>query len=263
MSSDERRLKRGLKDVSNLFVDDSAHEGKFFDANESFLKCVGVYRPMSPSPALISTKMASLLTRCGISSAILSIGRKLEPGVKSIFEGPCLEIPWNDFEQLKRKALSMKIESCVRRQVLFLDFDEHSAEHLRSVVPLLDRWVFTVPPTVDGIIEAYRMIKGTRRLVQSSMQYYLVFEGDIRGREADEVLFEKFSAVLSEKLGINLVWLGHIAAGSGRGNFDDAFDLSHFFLRDAGAYELPDKLALFDHVKAETSKMMSFFDENV
>lgn len=263
MSSEERRLKRGLKDVSNLFVEDSAHEGKFFDANESFLKCVGVYRPMSPSPALVSTKMASLLTRSGISSAILSIGRKLEAGIKSMFEGPCLEIPWNDFEQLKRKALSIKMESCVRRQVLFLDFEEHSSEHLKSVVPLLDRWIFSVPPTVDGIIEAYRMIKGTRRLVQSSMQYYLVFEGDIRGREADEVLFEKFSSVLSEKMGINLVWLGHISTGSAGGHFDEAFDLSHFFLRDAGAYELPDKLALFDHVKAETTKTMRFFDENV
>lgn len=263
MSSEERRLKRGLKDVSNLFVEDTSLEGKFFDAQESFLKCVGVYRPMSPSSVLISTKIASLLTRCGISSAILSVGRKLEPGVRSLFEGPCLEIPWNDFEQLKRKALLMKIESSVRRQVLFLDFEEHSSEHLKSVVPLLDRWVFSVPPTVDGIIEAYRMIKGTRRLVQPPLQYYLVFEGDVRGHEADEVLFEKFSAVLSEKMGINLVWLGHIAPESGRSCFDEAFDLSHFFLRDAGVYEQPDKLALFDHVKAESSKATGFLDENI
>lgn len=263
MASDERRLKRGLKDVSNLFVDASSLETKFFDSNESFLKCVGIYRPMSPSPILISTKIATLLTRCGISSAILSIGRKMEPLAKSLFEGPCLEIPWNNFELLKRKAFSMKLEPLVRRQVLFLDFDERSPEHLKSVIPLLDRWIFSIPATIDGVIEAYRMIKGTRRLAHPPVQYYLVFEGEAREREVDEVLFEKFSNLLSEKMGINLVWLGHISAAKGIDRPEEGLDLSHFFLRDAAALELPDKLALFDHVKAESSKAMSFFDENI
>lgn len=249
MASDERRLKRGLSDVSPLF-EDKSRERTAWDAGDFFLKCVSVYRPFSRGSIAVASKLLSVLCRGGMPGTVLSIGKTAgeSKGWTDAESVRC--VSWSEFERLKRRNLSAQSLAVKGRQVIFLDFDERASLFLRSALPLLDRWIFSVPPTVDGIMEAYRMMKGTRGVAPAMLQYCLVFEGDGREREADELLFEKFSSLLSRKLGINLVWLGYVAEPEQKDFAEEELDLSHFFLQDTESLDAADKRALFEHLRA-------------
>ncbi|MBU3759622.1 MAG: hypothetical protein FGM27_06800 [Candidatus Omnitrophica bacterium] len=257
MAPEERRLKRGLGDVSRLFKEKPIPQNEWA-VGEFFLKCVAVHRPLSSSARPFILALRRMLIEGGMPAELVRIGGNPLTAHQQETRGDIQDLTWEEFESLNRPSLRKSRGLNEGKQVLIFDFDEGEPEHLKRVLPLMDRWIFAVPPTVDGIIESYRMMKGTRGVVSSSLQYCLVFEGPSGDQGLEEVLFEKFSAVLSQRLGIHLVWLGSAANSEDACRFGDRLDLSHFFLRDTSEIDAFDKQSLFEHLRLLKGVQESF-----
>ncbi len=257
MNGEERKLKRGLKDISNLFLDESRSREPASSHGEAlFLKCVGVYQPFKEKIQFAPHRLAKALSEHEVPCSVLSIGKvSALPNSDGVSHAA---LDWAAFENLCRQPLLMADGGKLQKQMVLFDFDERHPSHLQAVVPLLDRWIFLVPPSLDGIMEAYRMMKGTRSLAQGLLQYYLLFEGPKGQGETDSFLFEKFSTMASDRLGINLVWLGYLNPSQDTKGSKD-LDLDNFFLADNAPVEMLGKFAVLNYAAAffgqESGKM--------
>lgn len=248
MNGEERKLKRGLKDISTLFVDDVASaEGESFAEKPIFFKCVAVYQPFKEKIQYAPFRLAKALSEHQIPCTVLSIGRVSsippESGVSNV------PLDWPAFESLCHKPLPLPENGKLQSQMVLFNFDDRHPRYLHAIVPILDRWIFLVPPSLDGVMEAYRMMKGTRAITQGLLQYYIIFEGQKGEGEIDSFLFEKFSSLVSDRLGISLVWLGYLNNDSDSKASRD-LDLDNFFLLDTSAVEVPAKFAILNYAAA-------------
>lgn len=94
--------------------------------------------------------------------------------------------------------------------LIFLDFEPSQFRSLARVALLLDRVVLFVQPSVESLRESYRLIKVFSRL-NHEIEFLLLFRGRPRQEDQEEFLFERFSLITSRFLGISPGWLGELA----------------------------------------------------
>jgi len=250
MRPEERKLKRGLQDVSGIFRAKNSAPDPVLLSNESDPKTVAVVNPGNFGDTLfLNSYLASLTAACGHSSAVISIGqaKKGDGRGSHRFSNsrrlavPHVSILWDEFEMLCAKPLSLHRADQPGYPMVFVNTEYAHSSKVSKIAPILNKCILAVSPTVDSLLEAYRFIKGLH-VYNQNLQYYLLFEGTTAG-ETGCILFERFAAILSRHLGINLVWLGHLNPLYS-GSDDPELELEPLFHKDFSSTESPSGIAL-------------------
>ena len=255
-----RKLKRGLRDISSLFNAESA------DVKSSGIKQAGfqieilnVFSPDFPADSFfLNTFLASQITTQERPCSILSI----QPSSQPVSEQIQIHQPGSHFvpmeshgENLKRFLLSWERfeEICCHApcheggvslsQTLFLDLDALLLPQMEKVIPLLDKWILLLRPSLDSLTEAYKWMKGGAFL-NRELDYFILFEGHPND-ERGEKLFEKLSAITEKNLGIHLFWLGYLNLASHSQYFVSELLIDHLFLNSIKKIEYPEKINLY------------------
>ncbi len=93
--------------------------------------------------------------------------------------------------------------------LVFLDFEPQQFHSLSRIALLLDRVVLFVQPEVESLREAYRLVKMFSSH-NREIEFLLLFRGKGLSRDAEEFLFERFSLITSRFLGIFPGWMGEL-----------------------------------------------------
>ncbi len=218
----EKRLKRGLEDLSPLFQ---------FPVSRPFeVQFVSICVPdQERATSLATTTVASdLVHQTGLFAFLVSIA----PGVnifpaKSRERLPSLELLdsrisrvslshqqlWN----LTRNGLNASGSSSVSRfpggnrgVLVFLEFEPSRFQTLGRIALLLDRVVLFPEPRVESLREAYRWTKILWNL-NREIEFFLLFRSPDLSESLGEFLFERFSLTTSRFLGTAAGWLGSLA----------------------------------------------------
>lgn len=207
---DRRRLKRGLKDISPLFAQTKPVSPSVSAADNSCAETqtVAILNPefLGDTPALTSW-FASEVKSLGSDVTILSLnaqgsetarGSSPERSVRHLnlnldqFEGVCRSLP-QAFEK-------------VENGILMFDIDWANIIHFEKAIPILDKLILVMNPTLESITEGYKWIKTSISLNQH-LDHYLILSG---GEGKAAVLFERLSEITARRLGIILNSLGSL-----------------------------------------------------
>lgn len=229
--NEERKLKRGLKDISPLFSreKEEGEGGTVVESVEPSIQILSVFSPgLSGDSLFLNTYFASQLASRERPCSILSIHSRylertrVENG--NLRESAAQEslgihlkrhiLSWDEFDQVWQRPLAPRLSAQPASQILFLDFEYSQAPRFEKVAPILDKWILYLQPTFESLSEAYKMIKAASAL-NVHLEYFLLFAGrptDKRGAH----LYEMFSDMAARRLGISLNWLGslHLPRGS-------------------------------------------------
>lgn len=213
---DSKKLKRGLKDISPLFEDRSKPVNRLESSFETFKP---VSRPQSISfwsaessqgRTLLNSKMAARVQSKGCESLLISLKSEIMPAAN-------LELPpgqkhyslsLDQFEIICRSDL--KPVEGFENAVLFFDFDYSNPVHFEKVIPMLDKWILLVGPELESLTEVFRFLKASMPL-HKNLEYY--FMAQTKDEKIAESLYEKFSDMVSRRLGIAMNWLGLYETG--------------------------------------------------
>ncbi|HTL47495.1 MAG TPA: hypothetical protein VL688_05470 [Verrucomicrobiae bacterium] len=257
--ADEKKLKRGLKDVSQLFNGPSPGVLETRE-NEMFIKMVGIYNPGDPGDALFLNGILAALVSTHYPSSILTVGERAEAEPKTAARPlpsatPHLGLPWDEFDKIRESPIHRHYSGSSPRHVMFINADFSQTARLPRVVPLLDKCLLLVRPDLESLMEAYKFVKGVQSL-NPRLQYFLIFEGASQG-ESGCFLFEKFSSLLARRLGVGLVWLGYLDPYRDAGRRGDELELEHLFLKDISSGEIPEKIALLELMTLQWMQLAS------
>lgn len=241
----EPKLKRGLKDVSPLFKmrkePGTVKPGK----QESALSSMALLNVASPFECLgMTMDFARHLSNLQHSCAAFSLSFDGEETVEKEQTVSCFKIHlnWKEFNTMLKLPPLMCGSNDSRFDSLFFPLDFRQVHYYPDIFPLLDNLILITEPTVEALLEAYKVIKGTIRL-NPVIQHFVVFK---KSNHFDpSFLFERFSSILARHLRINVIWLGYAEEHNGTWNFsavspDNLFDSSRLYS------ENPSKLVLAD-----------------
>ena len=280
MAFDEsRRLRRGLKDLSPLFVHGEEkpkpapirHAPRLEPVglpSEPTIEIMSAYCPDLPGDSLfLNSYLASSLAAARMVCSILSI-RAMSPeaGVEhSYFDKnkipsvqpellgerlKRLDLTWEQFSEICDRPLLRGISKGVQSQALFLDFDYPFLPDGEKVFSLLDKWILLLRPTLENITETYRLIKETS-YVKRGAEYFIFYEGTSQDPKG-EVLFERLSDMVAKYLGIHLNWLGYLNLREPPERLASNLALSHLFQKPIREFDAPEKIALADFAHSFT-----------
>ena len=232
--NEERKLKRGLKDISPLFSREREEKTVLVENAESGIQILNVFSPdLAGDSLFLNTYLASQVASRERPCSILSIhSRYLERereteernGSACGRKSNALEslgahlkrhtLSWDELEQVWQRPLAPRLSAQPRAQILFLDFEYSQAPYFERVIPLLDTWILYLEPSLESLSEAYKMIKAASTL-NVHLEYFLLFAGKPADKKGD-YLYERFSDMAARRLGVSLNWLGslHLPRGS-------------------------------------------------
>lgn len=266
MRDGEKKLKRGLKDISTLFAGEDpksrAAEKPVLPQAAGGVRTISLFSPDYPADSLFlnsyiasqlsspadSCSVISLQNECETEAGLSARVRENEDGSAPVHYSLC----WDEFEQVCAGPVPPQRAGASRRQTLFLKTDPLAVQHYNKLIPVLDKIVFFALPAVESLMEIYKLIKGTRSL-NSRVQYYLILEGDWTC-EHGSFLFEKLAVMLSEKLGVTLVWLGYFQPSSARGSGQPDMNLEPLLLADPPSSDAGAKFALAAYLSEALSR---------
>jgi len=252
--NESKKLKRGLEDLSPLFqgakipqvLDGSDSSDRCFTPAGSVLAvCRGDGSNFSASPLLAGMlfpqeKDALLLTITdGVSVP------KLSQPFGGLYRCP---LSWADFRKLCSKA-EPRIDSPLNlsRNVV-LDFDLRVGFPEESLLPLVDKCLFWIQPQFEHLASVYKLIKTTVAL-NPTLECYLVYEGEARDARG-EFVFEKLAALCSDRLGVDLTWLGSAWIDDENGGVVCDLRLEHLWLTPMDRSLVPEKMQLLRFASA-------------
>lgn len=210
MIPDSRRLKRGLKDISPLFDQESKEENKQIYVPSKMskpLKTLSVYDPRHGFSSLpLNTFFASFLKTLGHESVVVTLreDHKSLSGVGGPSDVKRFIINHQQFQTICRSD-SGKGEN-LSGSVLFFDFNPMNPVHFKTVLPVLDQWIFSLTPDFESLAEAYKVMKAAIP-VNPNLEYFVMYEGP-QNESKEALLFERFSELVSRRLGVGINWLG-------------------------------------------------------
>jgi len=259
----QKKLKRGLKDISPLFQGASKKTpqvAKPVDAtpvielaNEPLgTQCLAVFSPEILGDSLLlstflASKLATFQRPCSILSLNTMAARKQfgnEHSVQSESYGKHirrLSLSWDEFESLNDQPVS-RVTQPEKSHLLFVEFEHSQLPYVEKVIPILDKWIVLVKPSLESISEAYKMMKAAIPL-NRHLEFYMLFSGSSRDPRC-EMLFERFSELCARRLGIDLMWLGCLDFSQGSGKVFGDLSLEHLFLKSSTATDSVEKRAL-------------------
>jgi hypothetical protein len=220
---DRRRLKRGLKDISPLFGQSKASESESVPETPggAETQTVAILNPefLGDTPALTSW-FATEVKGLGSDVTILSLNPQEPDAAREIRSDSLrqravrhLNLSLDQFEGVCR-SLPQAFEKS-ENGILMFDIDWENILHFEKAVPILDKLILVLNPTLESLSEGYKWIKTSISLNQH-LDHYLILSG---GEEKASMLFERLSAITARRLGIILNSLGSLDS---RGKFHKA-----------------------------------------
>lgn len=234
---EERKLKRGLKDLSPLFqkrapvpkplVEASAEPVGVAGGNQ--VEVLSVFSPdFSEESFFWNTYLAAQLACERSPASIFSIlsrfsvhrrdNRSIERRIKKEVLGPYLErfsLSMAQFDRIITHFRALPKTDGHGPHFIFLDFEYYHIPYLEKIIPVMDKWILVLPPTFEGLSEGYKMMKAVYGL-NSRLEFFLIFQGYLSSKKAG-YLFERFSQLAARQLGVALHWLGCAQlAGTGK-----------------------------------------------
>jgi len=222
--SELKKLRRGLKDVSPLFLEIKEREAPIWlgpSTEPTSLKkaaeCWSVVRAERPSDSsyhntAFAVQIAARRQACWILTLSKQQTAGGEPGPLGTYAHPSgvkhLFLTWEDWNKIvgQPRAGSAAGPQPASSRLMFLDFDFSDGQAFEKVIPILDKWIFLVRPSFEALTETLKMIKASL-LLTNHLEYFVIFDGKASGRQAG-LFFERFSEVAARRLGVNLGWLG-------------------------------------------------------
>jgi len=256
----EKKLKRGLKDISPLFSRPRnvvETPGLPIETAPS-IGTATVFSPDYPGDSLLlNSYLASRILTMGTSCFVLSLGREPEnsrintrrSSQSKGLETGHVSISWEKFDSLCATQNKEPYGNPGRQRLIFLNSDLSQPSTFHKILPVLEYCVFILQPEIESVMEAYRYIKGAR-VLNSQIRYCVAFEGYVDEHKV-EWLYEQFSSMLSHRLQVDPIWLGYLQEMHHPGSLDDSLNLEP--LTSAGAYSFltPAKRALNDYCREQ------------
>lgn len=241
--SDIKKIKRGLEDVSEIFqssISRGAEVSKVEEAKEGAVEWVSVYSPGQPDDTFFLTAfLAAQFQARHIESSILTFEDDSLHNEKPKF----LRIPEKEGIDLKRDAISrddfltlwagapdLRLIKDRRRHLVFLDTCHFYSHEFERNVPLVDKLIMHVQPNMECIMECYRAVKRSISL-NAHLEYYFLFDGFLNDKRG-EFLFERLSELVSQNLGVQLIWLGHFTLSQDKPQVHCRLEFDHLFFKE-------------------------------
>lgn len=207
-----RKLIRGLKDISPLFTDPGAPSPK----RTAEIQVLSISSPHNDSDSLLlntyfASRLASPEKPCSLISLLSRTAnicpwqseiRKTEPFGRNIKRHSLF---WDEVEEVLLAGPG-KRRAALKDRNIFLDFEYRHLLYFPKILSLLDKWVLLLKPTPESLIEGYKMLKAGLML-NPWMECFMLLETKA-DPPYDSSIFEKFAALVSRNLKVNLGWLG-------------------------------------------------------
>lgn len=232
----DKKLKRGLQDLSPLFQQDpspsspqQAVSGRaMLPSVFSEVQFLAVGVPDHEGDAFLANAYlaSQLVRRTPLFASLVSIAPGLHtPAAKVAHPFPSLELlhPRISRVVLSHQSLWSLTQSKSQGkppvvtgspegipQLIFLDFEPSQFRSLRRIAVLVDRLILFIDPQPDSLREAYRMTKIFWHL-NPEIEFFLLFRGPAASPKQGEYFFERFSLITSRFLGVSTQWLGDLA----------------------------------------------------
>lgn len=223
MDIPDKKLKRGLKDVSALFqetertVAGTRHASPLPRLSKILplvteQQKIGLWTSQPLERPRAFDIFSGLLQKEGVSSARIKIrsetpGNRLQTAADSSALKSCT-MTLEQFEIICHNGFKAVEE--LEENILWVDFDSECPWQAQRVMAMLHKWILMVKPDLESLSEAYRMIKKSHQVYKRA-DYYMISEIEDSSRAG--LLYEKFSAMVSKHLGLPLSWLGWKQAG--------------------------------------------------
>ena len=256
MVPDSRKLKRGLKDISPFFGGETPPASGGVIKNQVVLpadigtpimnvSCVSSRK----NSHFLNTYLASQFASEDHPCSMISIRKDNAASPPEEFFGAYLRrfaLPWSQFWEICSTHDSFHPEEAKgKNSILFLDFDCSNPIYFQKTIPLLDKWILLVEPTMESLSETFKMMKASIPL-NGRLDYFLLFAGSVEKDKAG-LLYERFSEIIAKRLGINLGWLGCVNASKGFMPYTE-LALNYLFLKPMSSLNSTEKKALMDFV---------------
>ncbi len=268
-----RRLKRGLRDLSPLFGKPAPAPVEVPLPTTALppepshpslgLQCLSVYGADAEMDSpFLNQYLASRFSALGLSSVVVSLGAseffrdeppiRFRPHSLSFVDLKQVRLSWRQFEKLWTRE-SPPSNPQGDESMLLVDLDYSRTPYFEKIIPLLDKWIVLVKPTLASVSDAYKMIKATFSL-NSHLEYFLVTGADPESGSG-EILFERLSEMISRRLGADCVWLGHLRYEKGQ-ILAESLALEHLLMPQGSGRDLPEKRAFFELLQAPLPKLL-------
>jgi len=220
----EKKLKRGLSDLSPLFQTtvSSVPPPALPRSSHSGVQFITVCVPDHEGDAfLVNAYVASqIVRRSEVFASLISVapGMNTLPS-KSNHPFPALELL---DPRISRIGISHQELWGITKNgpaekdvpegdfILFLEFEPAQLRSLARIALLLDRLILFVQPEAESLREAYRLTKTFWHL-NREIEFFLLFQEASLSGPRQEFLFERFSLITSRFLGLSARWLGSLA----------------------------------------------------
>jgi len=254
---ESRKLKRGLRDISQLFRSKSERApAKSEPSLPRASKIVSVISPNNPGDSLfLNTFLASQVEPFQYQCLIVSIS--LDESRVSDFSTATERtvISWNQFLSYCHKGISENMSHEQNAALVFIDFEYTHVPEMEKVINLVDKLVILLRPTFESFKEAYKAIKATYYF-NREIEYYVIFEGasdDPRGT----VILEKLSEMASQYLGVQLIWLGSIHFSEGTRRLKSTLAMEHLFIDSMRKMNPPEKICFLNSLQKRTDSPLA------
>jgi hypothetical protein len=260
-----KKLKRGLKELSPLF---GTVPQMIVPQNrlrsETEILTVSIFHPDFPSDSTLSSSaFAKRINVAGYPSTLVSLrsadsntnGRPqnryamnghplsiMAHGDAPVFSVKQHYLDWNQFDHLSRHSGTELGNKGLHSQVLLLDFDYRYMTYFKRIVPILDKWILHLTPKAESLNEAYKMLK-VSAVINPHMEYYLLFDGATNDKRGER-LFERFSEMVSRRLGLTICWLGNLGREQSGEKNSANLALENFFMKSVDRIDSLEKIAL-------------------
>lgn len=210
MMESTKKLTRGLKDISPIFTLPEPPPVK----KPAEVQILSVSCPNGEGDSLLlntyfASRLASSQKPCSLISILSrasnvcplhSRAAKVEPFGQHIKRHTLF---WDELQDVLAEG---KIQDVSKDRNAFLDFEYTQLLYFPEILTMLDKWVLLLKPDSESLIEGYKMLKAGLTL-NPLMECFVLLESKANP-PADSSIFEKFAAVASKHLNINLGWLG-------------------------------------------------------
>jgi hypothetical protein len=250
--NDSKKLKRGLKDISPLFNEMEHPPAQNISApsfeTATALQCLSVFSPHPEESLMLNSYFASKLSMTGSDCAIITLNdlrlTQLRKPLRT--EAPVshikrLSLSWDQFEKVCYGPLPRRDSSFAKSRVLFMDFNLYATPYFEKLIPILDKWIFVVEPNAESLTESYKIIKASLSL-NRHLEYFVLYRGMAQDSRSSQ-LFERFSDLISRKLGVHLGWLGSLELSKGS-PISSELALDQLFLKSGEGTDSLEKRAL-------------------
>ncbi len=251
--NEPRKLKRGLSDISPMFGEGAKQEvppRPHLATLEIGVRIMAISSPgVKGDTKMLGQMLALKLAGSDQSCSILQIASQktddaeksgvlsevLGPNLKRVKMTPC------EFDGVCQITQSREV-GLNASQTILIEFDEQDSVSFEKVIPAIDQWIILIPPSLEGLSEAYKMIKASVAL-NRGVEYFLAVDALSDDPRTGE-LYEKLSEMVSRRLHVQLNWLGCMPISKGVRAFSWELRLDQLCMKTIDKIDSVEKMAL-------------------